>query len=229
MEDMERYGDYNDAEDGAPSRNPIAIGLRIVVVLLCVSVLGLLGYRLFLFDHYPQAMRSLVMTDALEQHFRATDGEIGAMTQSLRFPYDDNKKGRFFCDHMICIPAVGELQVTLRYNVSTLATIEEELGISLADEEGGLRFRLTDNYGRVYDELRYSEYASKSMYRYYRLAFGGIAFEQPEDGKGAPQWIRLDIFAEGVDATYASVLVYENNENYATFSPYIPSKKEMPQ
>ena len=62
------------------------------------------------------------------------------------------------------------------------------------------------------------------MYRYMKLAFDGIDFENP------PVWIRVEIFVKGnEDKPFAMIPVYENNQDYAIFEEYDLGRKERPE
>ena len=129
------------------------------------------------------------------------------------------------------IPGAGELQISLRYNESALATIASHYGFeSLTPSDDLFSFRITDNVGRDYGAPVYQATDAYAMYHYYKLAFDGIAFDNPSDGAGAPAWIRLEIFVKGApdDKAFSYVAIYENNEDYAKFSDYKPSRKELP-
>ncbi len=239
MEDMERYGDYNDAEDEAvpPRKSAILTILKTLVILVIVGVIALLGYRLFLFDYYPPDAKQLIMTERLRAHYAAVGDDLHVQTQKLRFPYDDcdldtlnsNDLGTFFADHLYVITATGELQITTRANTAGLQAIATKYGSTedvdaIADK---LIFRLTDNYGREYTSLVHRQTYSHAMYRYFKLCFDGIDFTAPSDGLGAPEWIRLEILFEGEETPYSYMLIYENNVDFSSFKDYRPSKEEL--
>ncbi len=234
MEDMERYGDYNEFEDDVPKkrRGGFLRVLQILVALVCLATAGVIGYRLYLFDYYPASIKQLVFTERLSELTRevGSDG-LGVRTQKLRFPYDDNDKGNFFCDHLYVISAAGELQISVRYNESALADVAARYGFeTLSPSDDLFTFRITDNVGRDYGAPVYVACDSYAMYHYYKLAFDGIEFDTPSDGGEAPAWIRLEIFVKGAteEGAYSYVAIYENNEDYAKFSEYKPSRKELP-
>ena len=233
MEDMERYGDYNESEEDAPRRRGAFLrALQIFVALVCLATAGIIGYRLFLFDYYPASVKQLVFTERLTSLHREVGAQgLGVRTQKLRFPYDDNDKGNFFCDHLYVIPAAGELQISVRYNESALADVATRYGFDpLPPSDDLFSFRITDNVGRDYGAPVYIDTDAYAMYHYYKLVFDGIDFSTPADGGEAPAWIRLEIFVKGAtDAgAYSYVAIYENNEDYAKFSDYTPSQKELP-
>ena len=234
--DLERYGDYNDYEFDEPSKKgKVGLILKILIFVVCFSVVGVLLFRVFLFNHYPDKIENLYFNDTLTEYYNETDGNIGAKTQELRFPYDDSSKGRFFGDHLVVIDAIGQLQVSLRYNDSLKDTVKEELKIDIDPSDTSLftfrlvRNPLTEEEGAEPLEigtLSYSEYDSFMMYNYYKLVFDGIDFS----GNGSEiKWLRLEILVNGVEMKEPyMILIYENNEAFSAFEDYKPSAKEKP-
>ena len=114
MSDYERYGDYNDVEDDLPkSKNPIIIILKLLIALICVGVIGILGFRLIIFNYYPDSVKNVYFNDALTEHYDERDGDIVIKTQKLLAPYDDNVNGNFFCDNLYLVDEIDQLQIIL--------------------------------------------------------------------------------------------------------------------
>ncbi len=229
MEDLERYGDDNDLDEeelGEDKKSGFRLFFKILVAVCCILVVGVLGYRIFLSEYTPSEMKNLAYTDSVIAHYEATGGKLGAKTQKLRFSYDDEDRGTFFAENLIIIPEIDHLQITLRYNISTLPVLEETYkteGLAERDPKEFLHFRLYDNYDRAYDALAYEETGEMAMYRYFKLAFDGVDFDPNEN---APEWIRLEIFFEGQSEPFSYILVYENNADYSSFAEYKLSKGE---
>nr|MBE6544818.1 hypothetical protein [Oscillospiraceae bacterium] len=232
MDDLERYGDYNETDDLPPSRNTLSLVLKILTTVIILAVVGVVGVRVFIFNYYPKEMRTLHFTDALTQYYNDQDGDIGALTQSLRAPYDDPDEGNFFCDHLIVVPEIGQLQVCLRYNVSLADSLSLNYGLSDFDTENTeqFSFRLWRNgdesskEGYEVGRLVYSEWDSFAMYRYCKLVFEDVSLLEDTD------WIRLEVFIDGVDKeTPFMIAVYENNEDYSEFKEYKPGRGELPE
>ena len=231
MSDYERYADYNDIEEDRPkSKSPVLLILKIITALVCLSVVGVLAFRMIIFSSYPDSVKNIYFNDPLTAYYESTDGNIGAKTQNLRFPYDDEDLGNFFCDHLIVIDEINQLQITVRYNTGSLKRIAEENGVSElnADDPTIFSYRLCDNYGRVYLTDGSSVFDEQVMYRYHKLVFDGVNFAPDAEGK-FPEWIRLEITVTGdADSKVYMVPVYENNETYDDFSEYKLSSKEKP-
>ena len=242
MDDLDRYGDYNEIDYAPTSKNPIALFIKILIAVIIVSVVGIIGFRIALFNYYPQEMKTVYFNDTLTEYYNAEGGNIDVKTQGLRAPYDDAEQGNFFCDNLFVIFGADQLQLSLRYNVSVSENIVAKYGIKDFDVESDfLTFRLVDNYGRVYSDLSYEADASLMMYRYKKLVFDGVELLDSTDGTN-PEWIRLEIFitdprggeiistkdSQGNPEPFAMVPVYENNEDYNIFNDYELSDKEAP-
>ena len=235
MDDLERYGDYNEVDE-PPKKSPVLLILKIAVIAICAAVALVLGYRIFLFNNSPKSMERLYFTENLTAYYNETDGDIGALTQDLRAPYDDEKEGNFFCDNLIVIPGCDELQVSIRFNKSIADTLREEYGLADFDpyNEEQFTFRLWRDGTHALDSgcevgtLTVSEWEDYSMYRYCKLVFDGVEFDGGESGE-AVEWLRLEVFIEGVEKSEPFMIpVYENHSSYAKFSEYVLSKEERP-
>ncbi len=235
MDDLERYGDYNEVDE-PPKKSPVLLIIKIAAIAVCAAVICLLGFRIYLFNHSPKTMENIYFTENLTAYYNSTGGDIGALTQELRAPYDDEKEGNFFCDNLIVIRGCGELQVSIRYNKSLADTLREEYGFANFDpyNEEQFSFRLWRDGTHALDSgyevgtLTVSVWEDYSMYRYCKLVFDGIDFEGGESGE-AIEWLRLEVFIDGVDKKEPFMIpVYENNEDFSKFSEYVLSKEERP-
>lgn len=231
MSDYERYGDYNDIEQDCPrSKSPVLLILKIITALVCLSVVGVLAFRMILFSSYPESVRNIYFNEALTAYYESTDGNIGAKTQNLRFPYDDEDLGNFFADHLIVIEGIDQLQITVRYNTGSLPRIAEENGVGEldADDASIFSYRLCDNYGKIYSTDGVAVFDKQVMYRYGKLVFDGVSLSADESGC-FPEWIRLEItVTNDADSKVYMIPIYENNETYDDFSDYTLSSKEKP-
>ncbi|MCQ2413807.1 MAG: hypothetical protein MJ082_03305 [Clostridia bacterium] len=238
MDDLERYGDYNGTEDDEERSSGFGFGklLLIVAGVLIFAVLFLIIARVILFDHYPKDIRRMLPTDGNVAAYEAKGKDLEVYTQKLRFPYDDcdldtlnsNDLGTFFADALTIIPEIGEVQIAVRLNTAAYEKISEALGIeTLTDETlSKLTFTLQDNEGNVYAEIGRTT-DSLLLYRYFRVAFGGIPFSGIGDGESFPLWLRLVIGYEGCANPYSYMLIYENNNAFGTVTPYKISKGEL--
>lgn len=233
MEDLERYGDYNEYEDDEPKKKgPIGLILKILIGVVCFAVIALLGARLILFNYYPDSIENIYFNEKLAGYYASTDGKIGAKTQNLSAPYDDPDVGNFFCDNLIVIPEINQLQISVRYNVSLMATIKEKYGVDLSADDELFEFSLSlipidgsDKQPIATGTLSYSKTESFMMYRYYKLVFDDVQLTVPDCKE---VWIRLEIRLKDVaEAQPYHVLIYEDTAK-TPFDNYKLSSKERP-
>lgn len=234
MSDFERYGDYNEYEDGkSGKRGPVGIIITLLIGAACLFVVGILGFRIILFNYYPKEMKRLHYTDALTEYYNATGGELVALSQSYPYMYDDAEEGNFFADNVIVVRGAGELQLSVRYNVAVLDKFAEKYGAELNRDSTKLRFTLERNprsegaSPEVIGTLTYNSIDEAVMYRYHKLAFSDIDFGE---GDERIKWIRLRITLEGVDTGKDEYLIpiYHDHTEYNKFDAYIPKKDEVP-
>ena len=233
MEDIERYGDYNEVDE-APggNKNPVTFFLKGLIIAICLLVVGVLTFRLVLFNYYPSEMKNIYFNDELTELYKSNNGEIDAKTQSLRAPYDDPDFASFFADNLIIIKEAGQLQLSIRYNESVFDSIEEKYGVRFDSESENLfSFELEripfEESEAAYSvgELDYCASDSLLMYTYYKLVFDGVEFL----GEDESDWLRLKITLNNVptaDPYY--ILVYENTDEYSALGDYKLSGKEKP-
>ena len=174
-----------------------------------ILVFALLIGRIFIANYYPAAMQTYYVTDAMRES--ATPDKVPTVyRQGLRISYDDHDGGkyaRFMAAHQYYCPELGELQITLRYNSSTLERVKEDFELSAVPEnnpEALFDFTVSDNYGnRAY--LTHMEIDHKFMYTYLKLTFTGIDFDVSD-------WLRVDVCYKGMlnyAKPYGSLVVYE--------------------
>lgn len=248
MSDYERYGDYNETEEDIPkSKSPVLLILKIITAVICVAVIGLIAFRMITFSNYPDSVKRVHFNDTLTEYYNENGGNITVMTQTLRAPYDDKDVGNFFCDYLYLIDGINQLQITVRYNKSTVERISEEIGKSLDDMDPDLfSYSLVACYGAAdetlsdadeesnlllkrYDIKPESVFDSSLMYRYHKLVFDGVEFNT-DTPEVPPYWIRLEITLKHHDnGKVYMVPIYENGETLNEFREYELSEKEKPQ
>ena len=235
MEDMERYGDYNEVDE-SPSKNPVIRALKILVGAVCFAVIGFLLFRIFLFNYYPASMTKLYFNDTLTEYYNSTGGKIGATTQKLRSPYDSSEDGNFFCDNLIVIEGAGQIQGSLRFNTAIYESFRQKYGVDISSlGADAFRFSLVRDpiteKGEPIELVEVSDVVEGSllMYRYYKLVFDGVDLGL-DAGEDKVEWIRLEIELLGTkEKTVFAVPIYENNESYSTFNEYRLSSGEKPE
>ena len=239
MEDLERYGDYTEYEDDIPKkRNAFTMFIKIAIAVVCILVVGLLAFRIVMFNYYPQSMKTIYYNDILTEYYNSTGGEIKAKTQTIRAPYDDEKAAIFIADKLVVIEGVNQLQITLRYNKALDDDICKMYGISEVTEDT-FSFALFKNNPNYDSTAKVDEYNpiflptgvaeavltdSSISYNYIRVVVDDVDFENAE-------WLSLAIYIDGAEIGEENprrVAVYENNEGHNAFYDYKLSGKEHP-
>lgn len=218
MEDLERYADYNEYEDDMPKKKG-AVGLiiKILIAVVCLSVVAFLVFRLFVFNYYPDKIENIYFNDKLTAYYEQTGGNINAITQSLKAEYDHKDEGNFFCDNLIIIEGVNQLQISVRYNTSLMESIANEYKVNLdPDKFGHFEYNLAINPHLASNEEKFDPTGEHShslsdsmlMYRYEKLVFDNVDLS-PEEYENF--WIVLEIRIKGVEmkAPYR-VLLYQS-------------------
>lgn len=231
MEDFERYGDYDDKDyDKERKSGGFALFLKICIYLVCIAVVLVLGFRIVLSKSYPDSMKNIYFSDSISEYYNENGGELNAVTQSLRTPYDNAKFANFMCDNLIIVEGAGALQLSVRYNDSMINEAEKKYSLTglSASDENLLSFRLVDNNGKIYANLVYKHYEESFMYNYLKLAFEGVDISRENK---SPEWIRLEVFINAAESEtpFAMIPVYENHEGYNVFSTYTLSEREKPK
>ncbi len=235
MEDMERYGDYNEIED-APSKSKVLLAIKILVALAILFIAAILGYRIFLYNYYPGDVADAYVDERLTSLYELTDGHVGAKTQELRVPYDDAQIGSLFCDNLIVIDALGRVQITVRYNFSAIEYMEQKYGISGLEPTGDgiFEFALYRNDPNTKEQFKESdkvgtlvaaEFTTYAMYGYYKLVFDDIDL----DGDDTPAWLALAVSVKdsGANEPFGKIVIYENSEDFARFKDYKITENDL--
>lgn len=244
MSDFERYGDYNEISESPTGNKGLKI-IKAVAVTLCFAVVGLLLFRLFSFTYYPKKMKRLYFNDVLTAYYNENSGDIEPLTQTWRnYGYDDPDEGNFFCDNLIIIPEIGQLQISVRYNTSLMEKLTERHGIGTPspDDFSIYTFRLvgvrandeipegTTDAGRpISATVEVPLTDTFLMYRYQKLVIDGIDFGTEEAGD-AIRWLRLEIDIKGAKegSEPYKILIYQNTGENSGLKTYELKKGERP-
>lgn len=217
MEDLERYGDYNDTDDGSDGyggKRHTVLGklIKLFVGLFLFSICALILVRMLLSGYYPREMKHFYMTESLRLY--AETAELDPERASIGIPYDDNKDASFVADNLFVEKNAEALQLSVRMTTRTFELLAERLGLSEPVSYNGVSsslfaFELEDNYGNRYAPS-YTDDDSYLWYHATKLCFDGVALSDELD----LAWIRLNVYYVGdgepaPDAEpYASIPVY---------------------
>ena len=205
--------------------------LCVTLILCLVLFVAAIFFRIYIGEHYPKDTVRIAFTDGLTDYYESTD-DFKVYTQTLRTPYDNNKKATFFAEGLYLVPDAEHLQITLRYNEKALDTVKEHYKLDTLPENAENLFRYelrisynTDENGTDYKTVAasYLKESDAYMYHYGKLAFDGVDFE------GAA-WMCVDIYLEGQEEKFGSVLVYEANFEFdGKLYPYEMEEKRIPK
>jgi len=201
-EGFREWGEYG-AEDEWKSRPPIKKifsfktfkrVLKIIGIIFIAAVYAILAYRLFTGLGVPDKAKKMLWTQSDIDAYNDSDGNFTVYYQEPEAQF--GKDGRFSIYHVKYIPVTDQIQITLRYNRSTVESLKKDLitlytpGDSATDEEKAIAendlaealalagetpfaFILRDNTGKIYSDYYISSYTS-GLYTYVRLAYDGV-------------------------------------------------------
>ena len=244
MDDMERYGDYNEVDE-SPTTSPLLRVIKLVAIVITFAIIGLIGFRIFTFNYYPAETKAMYFTDGLREYYDSTSGDMTILTQKLRSSYDDPTDGNIFCDHLRVVREAGYLQITLRFNNSFEDTLLNKYltEVNLSDESL-FSFRLVHNgdENATAGTLVSVEWSEFMMYRYARLVFEDVDFGEGDD---KIKWLRLETYIDGVKVTEKNKttgklekterdkifmnLIYEDHDTYSKFTEHKLTREEEPK
>ena len=235
MSDFERYGDYNDTDDGEEAKSPSPIGkiLKIGFSVLLLSVCLILAGRLLISGYYPRSMRKLYMTDQLKAYAASNKLRIEEIEIDDDFRFDSPDFASFCADNLLVERGAGVMQLSVRMTDGTFEELARRLSLRSSKYSGAsgdyFAFSLVDSLGNRYRP----EYVRDCSYLWYhaaKLCFSGIDFAaldaQVYEGEGTvggdaytvhlDSWVRLEVhYTAGgepdySEKPYAEMLVYMN-------------------
>ena len=222
----------------------------LVAVMIC-SILGVLLWRI-LSSGDPASMKALqpnkALCDAYSAHLADTSEDKGDFI-ILHQRYDTiirdgEAKGYFSVTQADFLPAAEQLQITFRYNNSTLKNVAKDYGKPAPLERGKDWFDVTvtvaydltpdnnaDNDINDAQSVRFERYQptacvkdTKNLYNYERLTFDGIDIFDHLDENGDPV-MRADVLAVYVDVYFNEDIDYQK-EPLGTLMIYVYGTEE---
>ncbi len=229
----------------------IGWAIRFLIAAMICSILSVLLWRI-LSSGDPASMKALQpnqkLCDAYQTYLADTNPEKGDFI-ILHQRYDTiirdgEAKGYFSVTQADFLPAADQLQITFRYNNSTLKYVAEDFGKPEPLERGKdwfdvsvtVAYDLTpdnpaDNSVNAPESVRFERFTysacikdTKNLYNYERLTFDGIDIFEGFDENGEPV-MRADVLAVYVDIYFNENIDYEK-EPLGTLMIYVHGTEE---
>lgn len=182
MSEYQNYDDYNDPyeenEYDTLNGKKITVGKIIKKTLLyslrlaSFFVIAILLWRIFS-GEAPKNMQQLLFTDSTAQSLNDNPSSF----EVYHYQHKDNltSDGKFAASHIYYIPSEKQIQITVRYNNSTIKHLMQDYSLSEEPATEPFVFTLTDGMGNTYTEYKYIS-DTKNMYNYRRFVFDGVDF-----------------------------------------------------
>ena len=111
--------------------------VRLLFVLLIIAVWALLMWRIFISSKPPKEMDRLSPNAALSAAYSANGGQLSPYTQEQStVTRGENNYGYFGVTRAVFVPEAGQVQVTFRYNNSTLKAVQEDYQLDAKPPRG---------------------------------------------------------------------------------------------
>ncbi|MBQ7821385.1 MAG: hypothetical protein IJ391_03790, partial [Clostridia bacterium] len=145
---------------------------KFIAVFLIAAVYVLLIGRMLLARNYG-IMNRYVWTENALYEYSASPESFSVMSHQLSESIDED--GYYHISNYTYVPEISELQITVRYNNSTLDKLDTYY-TDRSDVGETFVFTLEDDKGNIYDTYKYAS-SSNFIYNFRRLIFEGIDFE----------------------------------------------------
>ena len=109
------------------------IAVKSLFVLLILFVYVLLFVRMCSVDDIPDEFRNIYVNDALADVYASENGDEKFIYQALtKYNTDKDTYGFFSTANVLLVPEAGQVQIIIKYNVSTLESVAEKYNLSVA-------------------------------------------------------------------------------------------------
>ena len=215
----------------ARSRVPRIIGkvLRLLLVLLILTVVSILCWRIFSSEKYTLA-KGLQPNEALNEAYRehGDDLILRYQNQSPSITRGEKNYGYFSVVDSVFIPEANQLQIVVRYNNSTLGHLAADyhlpdvpdrtedlydVTVVLSNSQTGEKLRLHPTGEPIRENTR--------LYTYRRFTFDNVSFDDTVTDVFVDIYYKEDINYEA-DA-YGRLVIYDRSFKWL---PYELSKEE---
>ncbi len=142
--------------------------LKVIALSISFFIFAFFLFRIFTMGD-PVSMTTVDWNPSAREAYQHNPSSFSVISQKQQVML--TKDGKFWISGILYLPEAKQLQVTIKYNDSTLKALREETGQDLPDEP--FTFSLLDSAG-----IRYTDYdfrtERKLNYSYRRLIFYGV-------------------------------------------------------
>ncbi|MFA6947636.1 MAG: hypothetical protein WCQ72_01505 [Eubacteriales bacterium] len=175
--------------------------IKWIIIALILFVYGLFMLRICS-QGEPESMKRFYWTQSSIELYKSSPDTFSAAVSKPDKDIDD--AGLFSVSSVYYMPQTGEIQLSVRYNNSTVKKIQEDYSLDAQLAGEIFVYMLTDENGVTYTSYSFTS-AKKFVHNYRRVVFGGVDFTSC----GA---VTLDIFyINDVNRSHpmASFIIYD--------------------
>ena len=188
---------------------------KLIAVLIIITVYTLLLGRMYLAKDRG-VMNKYSPTD---NYMANADNSTELLTQNLTYTMDE--AGYYRVSNLVFIPEIGELQINLRYNNSTVDALNEHYeSVSYSGEP--FTYVLIDNNGNTYVPSAYIA-TSNLIYNFRKLVFDQVDFDAAErlyldvkyvgdESEDSPMHVRFTIYNSEESSVPSELKFSKTNE-----------------
>ncbi|MBE6717779.1 MAG: hypothetical protein E7574_00785 [Ruminococcaceae bacterium] len=180
MSEYANYDDFYDPDEenefDARNNKKITIGkiikktITYSLRLLALFVAGLLFYRIMI-SKAPEQSKEFLWTETSISAYNDNPSEFKAYL--YKHPDNFSQDGLFSANDVYFIPSIGQFQITVRYNNSTLKRIAKEYELKEIPDGEQFVYTITDTLGNTYTDYKIISF-KKNIYNYNRIVFENI-------------------------------------------------------
>ena len=157
--------------DGMKATKIIKRTLAILIYSLIAFIFLFFFWRIYTNDHDPKAAKNIVWDGAMTKAYEKSPETFKVYTQKISDYITPD--GYFSVGHLRYFDSVSKLQLTLKYNRSTLKYLKEAYSLSESPNDPWI-FVLCDKDGSEISVGTECAFAKYALYRYHRITFDNV-------------------------------------------------------
>ncbi|MCI8332162.1 MAG: hypothetical protein HFE78_05000 [Clostridiales bacterium] len=191
--DNDNYNDYDYSELDPKKRGPVFRVFKYILLLMAILFGVFLIARIYVNNTTPEEARTLLWTQEAIDVLREEGKENFSVIEHNLSTYNTSEGKRvlrntmtddayFSFSHVQYMPSANQIQLTVRYNESTINHMIERFALPDRPENEIFAFSLKDDKGNRYTEYAYTacaqDFLGQRRYNYRRLLFSNVAIDQ---------------------------------------------------